>query len=140
MKYNPTAKKPSFAFPPGEYPAEVVKAEETTSKKGNPMLVVELRVHDPATGKSIKVTDYIVTGGMYSGEWKIANLCASCGLTNDGELNPAELAGLFTKVKLKIKPADGQYEEGNNVVDYLEHGGTVTPSSVPAPKSDPIPY
>lgn len=139
MQYNPTAKKPSFALPPGDYPAEVIKAEETTSKKGNPMLVVELRVHDPATGRSQKITDYIVIGGEYSGEWKIANLCASCGVSNDGNLQPGELNGLYTKVKLKIKPAKDGYEEGNSVADYLEHGGAVGPAAVPAPASS-IPF
>jgi hypothetical protein len=140
MKYNPDAKRPSFNLPPGEYPAEIIKAEETTSKAGNPMLVVELKAFDVATGRPRVIKDYIVLGGEYSADWKIKNLCQSTGVGVSGDLVPAELNGLACKVKVKIKPATGQYEESNTIADYLEHDAEATKAAIPAPADSEIPF
>lgn len=140
MKYDPNAKKPSFVLPPGEYPAEIVKAEETQSKKGNPMLVLELNVFDTSTGRSRKITDYIVTGGEYSADWKIKNLASSAGVGVSGEINPGELAGLACKVKVRIKPPKDGYEEGNSIADYLECDQAATKAAIPTPADAEIPF
>lgn len=118
MQYNPEAKKPSYVLPPGEYPAQVLSAEEKKSKAGNPMLVVKLNVWNTATGGEQKITDYMIQGGEYSADWKIRHLVASSGLAVSGDLNPSELVGRNLKVKLKIKPAKGDYQESNAVSDY----------------------
>lgn len=140
MDYNPNAKKTYFNLPPGEYPAEIVKAEEKTSTKGNPMLVVEVKAFEVSTGRSRIIRDYIVVGGQYSQEWKIRNLCESCGIGNSGSLDPAQLQGLACKVRVKVKPAEGKYEESNTVADYLECDQAATKAQIPAEANDPIPF
>ena len=118
MRYDTEAKKPSFVLPPGEYPAMVETAEEKTSKAGNPMLVVELNVYKN-DGNTVTVKDYLITGGQYSADWKIKNLCKSAGIEVTGTLNASDLVGRGLRVKLGIKPAEGQYREQNKVNDYL---------------------
>ena len=140
MKYDPTAKKPSYVLPPGDYPAEIIKAEEKTSKKGNPMLVVELNVFDTGTGRSRKITDYIVTGGQHSADWKLQNLAVSTGVGNNGEIIAGELTGLACKVKVRIKPPAEGYDENNAIVDYLEHNAEATKASIPTPVDAEIPF
>jgi hypothetical protein len=132
MKFNPEAKRPNFLLPKGTYPAQIEGAEEKTSKAGNPMLVVELRVFNGESSKLI--TDYIVTGGEYSMDWKIAHLMRSVG--DDpaiGEVDAATLAGRNCTVKVRIKPAKGDYPEDNAIDDYLEgasHGPVNRPAVV----------
>jgi hypothetical protein len=118
MRYDTEAQKPSFVLPPGEYPAMVESAEEKTSKAGNPMLVVELNVYKN-DGNTVTVKDYLITGGQYSADWKIKNLCKSAGIEVTGTLNASDLVGRGLRVKLGIKPAEGQYREQNKVNDYL---------------------
>jgi hypothetical protein len=118
MRYDTEAQKPSFVLPPGEYPAMVETAEERTSKAGNPMLVVELNVYKN-DGNTVTVKDYMITGGQYSADWKIKNLCKSAGIEVTGTLNASDLVGRGLRVKLGIKPAEGQYREQNKVNDYL---------------------
>lgn len=140
MKYNPNAKKPSFVIPPGEYPAEIIKAEEKSSKAGNPMLVVELNVFDPTTGRSRKITDYIVCGGEHSQDWKLKQLAESTGVGVSGDIVAGELIGLSCKVKVRIKPAKDGYEENNTIADYLEHDVEKTKQELPVKDSDGIPF
>jgi len=118
MRYDTEAQKPSFVLPPGEYPAMVETAEEKTSKAGNPMLVVELNVYK-TDGHTVSVKDYMITGGQYSADWKIKNLCKSAGIEVTGTLNASDLVGRGLRVKLGIKPAEGKYSEQNKVNDYL---------------------
>jgi hypothetical protein len=118
MRYNTEAQRPSFVLPPGEYPAMVESAEEKTSKAGNPMLVVELNVYK-IDGNTVTVKDYMITGGQYSADWKIKNLCKSAGIEVTGTLNASDLVGRGLRVKLGIKPAEGKYSEQNKVNDYL---------------------
>lgn len=118
MQYAAGAKRPNFIIPKGEYPARIVSAEEKTSKAGNPMLVLELDVYDG--DKTKKITDYIVLGGEYSADWKISHLLQSAGIADDGNLDPALLCERNIRVKVKIRPAKGEYDEQNVVDDYVK--------------------
>jgi hypothetical protein len=134
MQYNREAKRPSFILPPGDYPAQIVNAEEKQSKKGNPMLVVKLNVFNTATGGETKITDYMVQGGEYSADWRIKELVEASGIEVSGDLNPYELNGRNLKVRLKIKPPKGDFGESNAVVSYMPWGDADGPQ--PAPKSE----
>lgn len=124
MQYQAGAKRPNYVLPKGEYPARIIKAEEKTSKVkpdgsgGNPMLALELEVYDNDKKKLIR--DYIVLGGEFSADWKIGHLVKSCGLPADGSLDANALVERFVRVKVKIKPAKGEYEEDNAIDDYIE--------------------
>lgn len=118
MRYDTEAKKPSFVLSPGEYPAMIESAEEKTSKAGNPMLVVEMNVYKN-DGTTVIIKDYMITGGQYSADWKIKNLCKSAGIAVTGSIDCADLIGHGIRVKLGIKPAEGKFNEQNKVLDYL---------------------
>lgn len=134
MQYNPEAKRPSFILPPGDYPAQIIIAEEKQSKKGNPMLVVKLKVFNTATGGETKIIDYMLQGGEYGADWRIKELVEASGIEVSGDLNPYELNGRNLKVRLKIKPAKGDFSESNAVVSYMPWNDTDGPQ--PPPKSD----
>ena len=88
--------------PPGEYDFEIMRAEETTSKKGNEMIKLKLRVF--VENGEIHVYDYIV-GGM---EYKLANFCDAIGRSDDyddGEIKADNLEGCAGKLKLVIEEA-----------------------------------
>jgi|LakMenE18May11ns_1017448.scaffolds.fasta_scaffold9766686_1 hypothetical protein len=119
MQYNPDAKKPSTVLPAGEYPAQIVHAEEKNSKAGNPMLVVKMAVWNTVTANEYRLTDYIIQGGQYSADWKIKNLARAAGLEVSGDLDPMELIGKNVKVKLRVKPPKDNFPESNGVSDYF---------------------
>lgn len=117
MQYNTEAKRPNFLFPKGEYPAQVIEAEEKTSRAGNPMLVVRLEAYHGDAHKFI--TDYIVLGGEHSQDWKLGHLAVACSLPKNGELRPEQIIGRLVRVKVKVKPAKDAYPEDNAIDDYL---------------------
>lgn len=117
MQYNAEAKRPNFLFPKGEYPAQIIEAEEKMSKAGNPMLVVKLEAYHGDAHKFI--TDYIVLGGEHSQDWKIGHLAVACSLPKNGELRPEQIIGRLVRVKVKVKPAKDAYPEDNAIDDYL---------------------
>ncbi len=95
--------------PPGEYDFEIISAEETTSKKGNEMIKLKLRVF--VENGEIHVYDYLVAGM----EYKLANFCDAIGRSDDyddGEINADNLVGCAGKLKLVIEEAQKDNDTG----------------------------
>lgn len=95
--------------PPGEYDFEIISAEETTSKKGNEMIKLKLRVF--VENGEIHVYDYLVAGV----EYKLANFCDAIGRSDDyddGEINADNLVGCAGKLKLVIEEAQKDKDTG----------------------------
>ena len=95
--------------PPGEYDFEIISAEETTSKKGNEMIKLKLRVF--VEGGEIHVYDYLVAGM----EYKLANFCDAIGRSDDyddGEINADNLVGCAGKLKLVIEKEQKDKDTG----------------------------
>lgn len=95
--------------PPGEYDFEIISAEETTSKKGNEMIKLKLRVF--VENGEIHVYDYLVAGMDY----KLANFCDAIGRSDDyddGEINADNLVGCAGKLKLVIEEAQKDKDTG----------------------------
>lgn len=89
--------------PPGEYDFEIMRAEEATSKNGNEMIKLKLRVF--VESGEIHVYDYLVAGVM---EYKLANFCDAIGRSEDydaGEIKADNLEGCGGKLKLVIEDA-----------------------------------
>ncbi len=136
MQYQAGAKRPNFLLPKGEYSAKIVEAEEKHSKAGNPMLVVKMEVYNEDRHKF--VTDYIVTGGENPQDWKMGHLVAACGLPDGGTLNCSDIIDRYVRVKVKVKPAKGDYQEDNAIDDYLEkQAGDVTQAETRASNLPP---
>ena len=95
--------------PPGEYDFEIISAEETTSKKGNEMIKLKLRVF--VENGEIHVYDYLVAGM----EYKLANFCDAIWRSDDyddGEINADNLVGCAGKLKLVIEEAQKDKDTG----------------------------
>lgn len=119
MKFQPkTEDELSQVLPKGTYEAEVFRAEEKQSKKGNDMLVLGLRVFGPGD-KTVLVTDYITESVAH----KLRHFCESCELLDryeSGELEATECLGQSCTVKLKVEEDEtGQYPPKNVVGDYV---------------------
>jgi len=116
----------------GSYKGVIEHVESKASSKGNPMLVVTLRVWD-ASGLPSELTDYIVS--MPSMIWKLRHLCESAGLMKEFEsqsFKPDMLVGKDVMVmvktqqgkeipydKLNGKEPGSKYPTKNIVDDYI---------------------
>lgn len=95
--------------------AEVVKAEEKTSKAGNPMIAITLKVYHGAN--SVFVNDWLVAGGQ-----KLLNFCDLAGLGDaymKGDVTADLVNGRSVTVKVGVEDSQGDYPAKNKVVDYV---------------------
>lgn len=112
MQFNSKSREElarEFLTPPGEYDFEIMRAEETTSKKGNEMIKLKLRVF--VENGEIHVYDYLVAGM----EYKLANFCDAIGRSedyDDGEINADNLVGCAGKLKLVIEKEQKDKDTG----------------------------
>jgi len=107
---------------PGIYDFEVMRAEEATSRAGNPMIKIKLRIfHD---GGELHVYDYLVS----TNEAKLASFCDSIGKAEEydaGAINTDSLEKCSGRAKIGIedeRPKDdgeGNWPAKNKVKDYL---------------------
>lgn len=137
MRFNPVtaeqADETSGAltpWPAGEYDFTVADASEEVSKASrNEMIKLTLHVfnHD---GAKRTVFDYLMAGEK--GQWKVRHCAESIGLLAQyeaGSLDTVEMVERSGKLKLRVKPAQGDYQASNAVVDYIP----AAPGSKPAP-------
>jgi hypothetical protein len=109
----------------GIYDFEVVKAERKTSKSGNPMAAIQLRVWDTQSAVHF-IYDYLVFSSVPLNIRKVKHFCDSVGLAEEykkGEL-PEDLEMRAGKVHIGIEeekpnPSGGMYPRKNKVVDYV---------------------
>lgn len=105
-------------LPAGEYPFEVIKAEEGRSKKGNDMISLTLKVF-PDNGQPRLVNDWI--GSWTGGEEKILGFCEATGITElyaSGVFGASDCIGLSGYAKLRVQQ-DEQYGAKNQVQLYV---------------------
>ena len=124
---------------PGIYDFEVMRAEETTSRAGNAMIKLKVRVfHD---GGEAHLYDYLVST-------QVEKLCAFCdavGLSKEydaGDVKSDDMEGRSGRAKIGIedeKPkedGEGNWPAKNKVKDYLprnEKDGGRKPKDEEAP-------
>lgn len=119
---------------PGEYDYEIHDAADDTSKSGAEMLKLTLYVFD-SDGNKRTVFDYITSDEK--SQWKARHLAESVGLVKQyesGELDPYDLTGKTGRLKLRIKPAQGDYPAGNSVGDYIPIGDLPEKATRSAPR------
>ncbi len=114
-----------FFVEPGDYRLRVIEATEDTSKSGNDMIKLKLRIMHDDGAEGPVMYDYLVfTDTSY---WKIDHFLKSCG-QHPGEneelyLDCDEMIGWECEASLKVETFEGQ--KSNKVQAYLwdEEGG-----------------
>lgn len=105
-------------LPEGQYPFEISGGEDTTSKAGNDMIKLTVRVFKD-DGTFSLVTDYLMEQMMF----KLKHACDACGLSEkykSGELLGSDFIGKTGELKLKIqKDTTGNYPDKNSIADYV---------------------
>lgn len=107
-------------WPPGDYDFTVAEATDEISKaSGQEMIKLILHVFN-RDGQKRTVFDYLLSGEK--GQWKVRHAAEAIGMLPQyeaGELDTSEMIERSGKLKLRIKPAQGEYQAGNSVVDYI---------------------
>ena len=99
---------------PGEYESAIEEVEIKTSKAGNEMLVVAVRVY---TGETERVVwDYIVNP---SSLWKLKAICKCCDLEFTGDFDEQLLVGKRMRVRIKIRKGTDGWADKNEIGRYL---------------------
>jgi len=120
MKFQPKKESELSTFelmPEGKYPFEIIEGTDTKSKAGNDMIALKLKVFKN-DGSFAIVFDYLLEAMMY----KVKHASDACGLSDkyeNGKLEGADFVGKTGYVKIKIKPAQGDYAAANVVQDYV---------------------
>lgn len=129
-------------LPDGDYDFEVIDAADATSKAGNEMVVLDLKVFDGDGGSRI-VKDYLVASD--GGIRKIRAFAVTCGLLTEyeaGRMDAPDLPGRAGRCKIK-KDANEGYEPKNAVAYYLDpakqKGGAAASVRRAAPVRQPAP-
>ena len=127
MKFTPKTKQEineDRMLPAGEYSFQISGAEDTTSKAGNEMIKLTLRVFKP-DGKFLLVDDYLLEAVLY----KILHLCEATGLKDKydaGQIAAQDFIGKTGMLKLGVQKSE-QYGDKNQVKDYIVDGKAEIP-------------
>lgn len=110
-------------LPAGEYPFTVLESGLAASKSaknpGRQFIKVKLNVHGPKFDRHV----YDQFADWFS-EWKLKHFCETTGLRDEyamGCVSPEgnAWAGREGYCRIKVRPAEGEHDERNEVVDYL---------------------
>lgn len=109
----------TFHVEPGDYKLRVAEAKEDTSKSGNDMIKLTLRViKDDGTDGSM-LFDYLVF--TESSRWKVDAFLQSCGKhPGDGQsldIDVDDMIGWECEATLAVEEFDGK--KSNKVVSYI---------------------
>lgn len=150
MKFAPKSEEEllvSGLYPDGIYDYEILTAEERTSKKGNDMIKLEVRVFNHEAGNAITVDDYLVD--VPSMEFKIRHAAESCGLLDQystGFIQASDFVGRCGKLRLgqqegALKDEGTRYRSRNVVEDYIKPSGReVSKEKTERELDDSIPF
>jgi hypothetical protein len=119
----------------GTYDFTILDASDEVSSSGNEMIKLTIAIYN-AEGRTRKVFDYLVDSPKT--QFKIRHFASAVGLTEQyeaGELDINEIVDRSGKLKLAIKPAQGDYPAGNQVSDYIKGSGAETVVRQAPPKA-----
>lgn len=127
-------------WPPGEYDFEVLDASDEISQRTNAeMIKLTLQVFN-REGKTRKVFDYLVS--IASMQFKVRHFAEATGMVAQyeaGEMDIHDIVNRSGRLKLRIKPAQGNYQEGNEVQDYIPAPmAEARPAARPQPARQPV--
>jgi hypothetical protein len=111
----------------GDGDFEVTAAEAQTSKNGNPMIKLSLKVWDKK-GDQKFVYDYLILNGSKFSMRKIKHFCESCGMEefyNSGKFSAKDCVGRSGKCVIGIEKGTVEYPNDKNVIrNYLAHSNS----------------
>lgn len=136
MKFQPKSEKEiseAGLLPVGEYPFEVVEAEDTISKSQNDMVALTIKVYD-LEGVGHTVFDWLVDTDKAA--YKTRHFAEATGLLPNYETGnlPADvMVGRSGYCKVVVrKDTTGQYPDKNGIADYIKpKAGTAAAASSP---------
>lgn len=147
MRVQPKSEKEiaeANLWPEGVYSFEIIEAEETTSKAGNEMIAMRVKLFN-AQGASMLVDDYLVDTPRAA--YKVRHCAVACGLLGEyekGELFARDLERRTGNVKVVVRKGTGDYPYKNQIADYLapDNGDDRRVNTAPAQKAidDEIPF
>lgn len=122
-------------MPAGTYSLEVVDAEVKPTKKGDgTLLAISFAVIDPEQFAKRRVFENLCiqhpnpqTEQIAQG--KLSALCRAVGIVQLDDTD--QLLGRVVRARVKIRPAQGQYEEQNEIAAYET-------AAVPPPATPPV--
>lgn len=122
MKFQPKTEKQIIEeglLPAGVYGFEVYEATDKTSKTGNDMIELKLRLFDDEGNSRGMVTDYLLEKLAY----KLRHAAVACDLESNyenGDLAAIDFSGKIGEVKIRVQEdKTGQYPAKNVVADYV---------------------
>ncbi len=119
-------------LPLGVYDAEVIEAEDTTSKAGNDMIRVKLKVYRADGSGSTFINDYLLEAmpGKLRHAAEVMDLLADY---EAGRLASDDMVGKPVRVKVGVKiDKTDTYPPQNSVLDYVRGDGAAAPVRAPA--------
>lgn len=124
LTFNPKTEdeiKLELLIEEGIYQFEVIQSESRTSKAGNPMIHLLLKVWDNS-GKSALLHDYLLTSPSQM-LFKLRHFCFAVGLGTEwesGSLTAENCMGKCGKAKVGIETdPSGKYGPKNRINDYV---------------------
>lgn len=129
-------------LPAGDYQAAVESADVNTTKDGQGQYIkLKLKVSGPThSGRTLFANLNIRNKSAKAeeiGRQQLGDIMRAIGLATLTDTD--QLIGGQMTVKLSVKPADGQYDAGNEVKAYKALSGSVPPApafaSAPAPSA-----
>ncbi len=123
MQYTPREEKEirsNMLLSPGEYDFEIVSATEKTSKAGNDMIELQVRVFPGDDSSPRLLKDWLVAGSDL-GELKINRFAHATGLQDEyfaGNFTGLTCEGATGKLRITVQ-SSAQYGDQNSVRDYV---------------------
>ncbi len=140
MRFTPltdeeAAEQSNNLWPAGMYDFEVRQADETTSQtSGADMIKLEVWIFNTEGGRRL-CFDYLVSSPKAA--WKIAQFCASCGLSEQyksGNLMTAEIIGRTGQCEVVVQPARDAFPAKNVIKTYLKSKDAPATRAAPNPR------
>ena len=137
MKFQPKSEKEvaeAGLLPIGEYPFEVIAAEDKASKAGNDMVELTVKVYD-IDGVGHSIFDYLVDTDKSA--YKTRHFAETTGLMPNyetGNLPAGIMIGKSGYCKVVIrKDKTGEYPDRNGIADYIKPKNAT--AATPAPRA-----
>ena len=130
--------EPDFKpIPAGWYSANITNAELKASSKGGQRISVRYDVIGPSHQGRVVFGNFNVRNNSEEAvrisREQLGQLMRATGL---GKLeNTDQLIGLQTQIKVKVKPADGEFDANNEVIGFKALEGSTIPSNTGAAES-----